>query len=209
MKSRGETWAIVPLKTPETAKSRLAPALNAGERRRLYLQIARHVVRTLVQTPMIARVVVVTSSEEMATLARECGAETLRQANDRGTAQAFADALESLSHAARVLMIAGDLPLLSVAAVEQLLALRLREGEILVAPDRHRIGTNALLCALPCPIPLCFGEDSLRRHQAAARERGVPLRMFESEALGMDLDLPADLEAWRARLANEKALAVV
>ena len=41
------TWALVPLKSSEQAKSRLASVLDAQQRSRLFFAMAGHVIRTL------------------------------------------------------------------------------------------------------------------------------------------------------------------
>jgi 2-phospho-L-lactate guanylyltransferase (CobY/MobA/RfbA family) len=43
-------------------------------------------------------------------------------------------------------------------------------------------------------IDLHFGDDSLAKFEADARSRSVAFEVFESEALALDLDEPADLE---------------
>lgn len=196
------TWAIVPLKSPERAKSRLAPVLSAEKRRRLFFDVARRVLCTLATTPEIDRVVVVTASDEVAAFSQELGAVLISQPADTGTADAFASAVEELRslRLERLLMMAGDLPLITVEAVQELLACGGQASGAVLVPDRRKIGTNALLSMLPHRLPPCFGEDSLRRHQLAARSGGVLVRIHESEALALDLDVPADLEHLRTRL---------
>jgi 2-phospho-L-lactate guanylyltransferase (CobY/MobA/RfbA family) len=42
-----------------------------------------------------------------------------------------------------------------------------------------------------------FGEDSFQRHCERAREAGARLEIVELPSLGLDLDLPEDLELVR------------
>ena len=193
------TWALVPLKSPETAKSRLATVLSPGERRALFFALAQRVIAALQATPGIERVVVVTASEEVAAFARGLEAQVLRQPADTGTAEAFVLGLEQLKPLAldRVLMIAGDLPLLQPAALQALLDAADDGAQIVLAPDRRRLGTNALLCTPPQAIEPVFGEDSFSRHYAAALARGYASCVVELEALSLDLDTPADLDEWQ------------
>ena len=103
-------WAVVPLKSPEAAKSRLRTGLNADARRRLVFAMARHVVRTLLCTPGIARVAVVTASPEVAAWVAQEGATVIRQERDAGMAEACRSAVAQLSASAdSLLMISGDL----------------------------------------------------------------------------------------------------
>jgi 2-phospho-L-lactate guanylyltransferase len=99
----------------------------------------------------------------------------------------------------RVLMLPGDLPLISTSALEAVLDAAGNEPGIVVVPDRHRVGTNALLCDPPQALARCFGGHSFERHLAAAKAAGVTARVLELEALGLDLDYPGDLDCLRHR----------
>ena len=189
-------WALVPLKSPQAAKSRLSPVLSADERRALYFVLAQRVIDALRATPGISRVIVITASDEVEAFARAQSAEVLRQPQDAGTAAAFAYALEQLQPDAqrRVLMIAGDLPLLQPGALRALLDAADDGAQVVLAPDRRGIGTNALLCSPPQAVAPVFGDDSFIRHYAAALAHGYATCVVEHEALGLDLDTPADLD---------------
>lgn len=188
-------WAIVPLKSPLTAKSRLSAVLSADQRRDLFFELARRVIVALRATPGIAQVAVVTASDDVARFAGECGAVVLRQSRDAGTAQAFAAAIAQLRplHIGKLLMIAGDLPLISSHALEPLLAAAAHH-DIVIVPDRLGVGTNALLCSPPDAIAPCFGADSFGRHLAAARATDLTHRVLHIDELALDIDVPADLE---------------
>jgi 2-phospho-L-lactate guanylyltransferase len=65
---------------------------------------------------------------------------------------------------------------------------------VVVAPDRRRKGTNALLV---CPVGLIeyeFGPDSFRHHCEQAQRAGARLEICELPSLALDMDLPEDLE---------------
>lgn len=200
-------WAVVPLKSPEAAKSRLRAGLDDRARQRLMFAMARQVVRTLMHTPGIAGVAVVTASPEVAAYVEQEGAEVIRQDRDGGTAEACRSAVARLSASAdTVLMISGDIPLICTDAVAALVDLSRRTPLVAIVPDRRRSGTNALLCTPPAVIPPCFGADSFERHLAAARSQGVELRIVESDALALDIDDLEDLEELRRRLDADPTL---
>jgi 2-phospho-L-lactate guanylyltransferase len=194
-------WAVVPLKSPERAKSRLAGVLSPQQRRHLLFALAERVIRSLQATRGIETVAVVTASTEVAAFARALGAEPILQSAETGTASAFAAAVSQLQvlQLPRVLMIAGDLPLVSPAALARVVAAGSETPGVVVVPDRHRIGTNALLCAPPQLLSPCFGTDSFRRHLAAAKAASLNACVLEIEELALDLDCAEDLHELQAR----------
>ncbi len=192
-------WAVVPLKSPDRAKSRLGSVLSAMQRRRLFFALAEQVIRALQATRGIETVAVVTSDAEVAAFTRALNAQLIRQPGDFGTASAFASAVHELRplKLERLLMIAGDLPLVSPAALERVLAAADAVTEVVLVPDRRRVGTNALLCAPPDAMAPCFGGDSFRQHLAAAEAAGLRARVVESDELALDLDVSDDLDYLR------------
>ena len=65
---------------------------------------------------------------------------------------------------------------------------------VVVAPDRHRQGTNALLVSPAGLIEYDFGAGSFERHCARARQAGARLEICELPSLALDVDLPEDLD---------------
>jgi 2-phospho-L-lactate/phosphoenolpyruvate guanylyltransferase len=197
--SQGEaTWAIVALKSPAEAKSRLRPYCSDDERRSLYFLMARKALLALKAVPAIDKVLAVTASDEVASFVKDLGGHVIRQPEDLGTRAAFAHALDSVMGGespppSRVLMISGDLPLITPAAVDELLDRCRTQPGVAIIPDQRRQGTNGLVCSPPDAVEPCFGEDSLRRHCSAARARGHQVQMIESRALSLDIDDHDDL----------------
>jgi 2-phospho-L-lactate guanylyltransferase len=65
---------------------------------------------------------------------------------------------------------------------------------VVIAPDRHREGTNALLICPAGLIEYGFGPGSFELHCARAREVGARLEICELATLALDIDMPEDLE---------------
>ena len=195
------TWALVPLKSRERAKSRLATVLTPEQRARLFFGLAERVIHALHATRGIDSVAVVTASTEIAVFARSLGAVPILQSDDFGMSAAFDLAIGELQRdkPRRVLMLPGDLPLISSSAIEAILGAAGTEPGVVVVPDRHRVGTNALLCSPPRALAPCFGGHSFERHLAAAKTAGVSTHVLEREALALDLDHPEDLDYLRHR----------
>jgi 2-phospho-L-lactate guanylyltransferase len=93
-----------------------------------------------------------------------------------------------------VLVVPADLPLITPEDVKVMLAHANDPPVVVVAPDRHRQGTNALLV---CPVGLIdydFGPNSFQRHCLRAEQAGARLEVVDLPSLALDVDLPEDLE---------------
>jgi 2-phospho-L-lactate guanylyltransferase len=193
------TWALVPLKSGEHAKSRLASVLSAQQRSRLFFAMAHRVLSALRGCSGIEKVFVATASPGVAAFAAQLGACPILQSAEIGMSFALSSALrlDEFSQPRRVLMLPGDLPLISPPALTEILAVGIEEPGIVVVPDRQRIGTNALLCSPPRALTPDFGGHSFDRHLARAAAAGVNATVLESSALSLDLDCPEDLDILR------------
>jgi 2-phospho-L-lactate/phosphoenolpyruvate guanylyltransferase len=99
--------------------------------------------------------------------------------------------------ASRVLLVPGDCPALDPAEVDELLATA--GPGVVIVPDRHGSGTNALLLDPPTVIEPAFGPGSFARHAALAAGAGAVVRVGRLPSLELDIDTPGDLEALRTR----------
>jgi 2-phospho-L-lactate/phosphoenolpyruvate guanylyltransferase len=186
---------IVPVGTLEGAKSRLGDTLDAEERHDLVVRMIRRTVEAAVATPGVAETIVVTPDNEVRGLALAAGARPLLQRSqglNRGLREAREEAVAGGADAVLVLPI--DLPMVSPEAVRAVLA-PLRDPErplVVVVPDRHGRGTNALVVAPPDAIEFSFGGDSRAAHAACAREVGARLVELDGP-LSVELDTPEDL----------------
>jgi 2-phospho-L-lactate guanylyltransferase len=107
--------------------------------------------------------------------------------------------------AERVLLVPGDCPALDPAEVEALLA---RTAPVVIVPDRHGTGTNALLLAPPDVMAPAFGEGSFERHSGLARAAGTEPEVADVKTLGLDVDTPDDFVALKRALAAHSRGAV-
>jgi 2-phospho-L-lactate guanylyltransferase len=71
-----------------------------------------------------------------------------------------------------------------------------RDAPVVIAPDRHRLGTNALMVRLDAfgePFIFQFGERSFGKHQDEAARLGADAVTAMSLGTSFDLDTPEDL----------------
>lgn len=179
---------VVPVRSFENAKSRLGSVLDAEERRDLVDRLLRRTVSAALATPGVFEVVVVSPDPEVLAVARGAGARPLLQAS-RGLNPALAEARDAVT-GERLLVIPGDLPALAVADVAELLAAGDAAGSpsVVLAPDRHGRGTNALLLDPPDAIDPAFGGDSRAGHAWLASSADIAYTELTGRA-GLDLDL--------------------
>jgi len=192
------TVAVLPLKRFAQAKQRL----DLGDRAGVMRDMARRVLGAL-QGSALDAVLVVTADPDAAALAAEHGAAVVEERELRGHSAAAVLGIAEAERlgATRVLLVAGDCPLLTSEDVDALLE-RHRDPGVVVFPDRHGTGTNALLIAPPRAMEPAFGEGSRARHERLAREAGTAVTVDEVLALARDVDTAEDLALVRATLAN-------
>ncbi|MEW5989955.1 MAG: 2-phospho-L-lactate guanylyltransferase [Chloroflexota bacterium] len=196
------TWALVPLRGLEDAKTRLGAELDPEERLELVVAMASRTLAATRDTEGLAGTVLVTADPAAARLAQAFGARTLVQRlPGLNAALREARGVAIAAGATAVLVLPIDLPAISKATLAAVLdAAELARAAapgrslIVVVPDRHRIGTNALLVSPPSAIEPAFGADSLAAHRTAAGAVGATFVELGGP-LTLDVDTGADLLA--------------
>ena len=189
-------WAIVPVKPLRWGKSRLAGVLTQEERTDLNSQLLIHTLNTLKSLKEIEHVLVISRDPAALAIARKRGARTLQENGTPELNSALARAtIVARNHSTRgVLIVPADLPLLTPEDVRSMLDRASEPPVVVVAPDRHRQGTNALLVCPAGLIDYDFGPDSFPRHCQRALQAGARLEICELPSLALDMDLPEDLQ---------------
>ena len=191
------TLAILPVKGFGQAKTRLRARVPDGPRAGLAEAMVRDVLAVLGRVDGLDGVIVVTAEPIAAELAAAAGAEVVHDPAEAGQSAAVAlGVARALERGAdRVLAVPGDCPALDPG---ELAALLRAPEAIVIVPDRHGSGTNALLLAPPDAMAPAFGPGSRQHHEAGARASGLPWTVREVPGLGMDADTPEDLATLEA-----------
>ncbi|MCB9136191.1 MAG: 2-phospho-L-lactate guanylyltransferase [Anaerolineales bacterium] len=195
-------WAVVPIKPLRRGKSRLSSKYSEEERMILNREMLRHTIERLQQVKGLEKILVVSRDPEALTVARKMGAQTLLESGNPGLNVALtrASLLAKAYKVRGVLVIPADLPLLEPEDVQEMISMVNGKPAVVIAPDRHHEGTNAMLVAPPDLIKFDYGKGSFERHRDQALRAGADLRIVEKESFSLDLDWPEDLDAVGDRL---------
>jgi 2-phospho-L-lactate/phosphoenolpyruvate guanylyltransferase len=188
------TIAILPIKTLDRAKQRLAVELDPTPRRSLVEAMFSDALIALRRAATVDSVVVVTPDHVAQRIGAGYGAEVIED-SDAGHNDAAQRGIEHAVKlgAERALLVPGDRPLPDPDELDAFAGRRTRSGTVLVVPDRHGTGTNALLITPPNAFSPSFGEGSHDRHLEQARAAGLNAESVAVPSLALDVDTPEDL----------------
>jgi 2-phospho-L-lactate/phosphoenolpyruvate guanylyltransferase len=185
--------AIIPVGTLAGAKTRLGETLDAEERLDLVDRLLARTVVAALAVDALSDVVVVSPDRDVLHRAVELGARTLRQRSrglNAGLAEARVDVVAGGAEALLVLPI--DLPFVTSDTIASVLApLTDVDRTVVLVPDRHGTGTNALALRPPDVVDFAFGPRSRAKHESAAEAAGAHYVELGGP-LEVDLDTPDD-----------------
>jgi 2-phospho-L-lactate guanylyltransferase len=186
-------WAIVPLKSFEAAKQRLASVLSLRERRELMLAMARDVLTALCRSEVLTGVLIVSRTPEADALAQAFSTERFAESPDADLPGALTQASAHLTGhfgARGVVVVPADVPRIDPTELDALLA---GHDSVTVVPDAANSGTNCLILSPPDVIGFVFDGKSFRPHVDAAFARGLTPRVVPARRFALDIDTAADL----------------
>ncbi len=189
-------WAIIPVKPLRRGKSRLSEVLSLEARTALNHYLLSNTLEILASVPEIEYSLVVSRDPEALTIAREYGARTVQEQGSPQLNIALTRAtMVALSHSVQgVLIVPADLPLLTVDDIREVVKRATNPPVVVITPDRHHQGTNALLISPPGLIKYEYGAGSYQKHCTQAMKAGARLEVCERGSVALDIDFPEDLE---------------
>jgi 2-phospho-L-lactate guanylyltransferase len=200
------TFAVLPIKRFEAAKFRLGDELSGGTRRALAEAMVTDVLMALRRTAALAEALLVTSEPAAEAIGRGYGANVVYDDQEAGQSAAATIGIRHAieAGATRVLLVPGDCPALDPKELDALLDRPATGRSVVIVPDRHGSGTNALLLTPPDVIAPAFGPGSRVRHEQAAAAAGVACTVETVPTLALDIDTTDDLAELRTALANRR-----
>ena len=205
-----KTFAIVPIKRFENAKTRLSSILDTDDRTRLSLLMLKDTLQILSAVHSLSQLITVSADKRVGEIAVKYGANFLLEEKERGvnSAVALADSYCMKKAADATMVIPHDLPLLDSTDISK--ACELAENEsrcIVICPSLRYDGTNMLLRKPPSIIATFYDADSYNMHVKAAIRLGIPVKRLFSKALMHDIDTPEDaLEVMKEETVTARSL---
>lgn len=188
-------YLLIPIKDLTHAKQRLAPVLSPGERFRLATQLMERTLRVAAESRLADRRAIVSSYGPAIELAGQLGIEVVHEVAQSSESHSvdFGSGEVMKRGAQAVLRIPIDLPLLTAADIDAVIAADREERGVVIVPSRDGTGTNAILRRPPDSFPSRFGPHSFDQHLAAAREAGLTCQILHNPNIAFDVDDPEDL----------------
>lgn len=205
-----KTFAIVPIKRFENAKTRLSSILDTDDRIRLSLLMLEDTLQILSAVHSLSQLITVSADKRVGEIAVKYGANFLLEEKERGvnSAVALADSYCMKKAADATMVIPHDLPLLDSTDISK--ACELAENEsrcIVICPSLRYDGTNMLLRKPPSIIATFYDADSYNMHVKAAIRLGIPVKRLLSKGLVHDIDTPEDaLEIMKEETVTARSL---
>lgn len=195
------TYAVIPAKGFANAKQRLATFLQPHERRALARAMLMDTLTACMQAHALDGVGVVTCEREVAEVAESLQAEVLWEPQAQGHTHAVAFGIQTCQQRGitTLLTMPGDLPLLTPADVQAIVAPPEPLVPVVLVPNHDDLGTNAIVLSPPDCLPLAFGYDSFQRHLRLAAERHLAVEVRRLPRVALDIDEPDDLLRFAAQ----------
>jgi 2-phospho-L-lactate guanylyltransferase len=194
--------ALIPAKSLDEAKGRLAGLLSEDERRQLALAMLEDIVRTLQAVRRVDSISIVSPDAEVLGKAKELGATPIEEPSTvRGINQALAHAAEAISDADTLLVVLADVPAVTPDEIDAVID-AIPSGKSLVICPSAAKGTSALALRPPGTIRFRFGPNSFSDHKREALASGLSMKVVRFDSMSNDIDEPDNLRELLAHPAD-------
>lgn len=192
-------WAIIPVKPLRRSKSRLSEVLSENERTQLNAQMLENTLNVLSSVSEVKEVLIISRDTSALALARSYGAKTLQEDGEPGLNLGLKRAvLVAKAYSAQsILILPMDIPFLSKEDILSLIHQFHSSPGLVIAPDRHMNGTNAMLVSPPDLLEFSYGPGSFERHIWQAQKKGAAIEVVQMASTGFDIDNPTDLALYK------------
>ncbi len=188
-------FILIPVKDLTRAKQRLAALMTQKERTQLAWAMLENTFAAAAQVRTVDRIAVITLYPPAIELAKKFGMEVLletEQISESASVDFGSHEVAKLG-AEAVLRLPIDLPLITAADIETLLAADQAEPSVVIVPSRDGTGTNAILRRPPTLLPSHFGTGSLAKHTKEAENLNAACKLIDLPRIALDIDEPEDV----------------
>ena len=194
-------WALVPIKALAGAKQRLKTCLGA-DREGFTIAMFEDVLNALADSTVVAHTAVVTADSRLADIAASRGVQVIEEIEVRGMNAAIELGIDAIRRLGghRVVILPGDIPLLTGAEIDGLLHTleveQLAGGNSVIGlgASADGRGTNFLCLATGRKFQTRYGRNSYRLHREGALENQYRPVALHSRTVSIDIDLERDLD---------------
>lgn len=212
-----DTWAIIPVKSLQASKKRLAHILTAAERADLIHHFLQHTLSILEQTTAVQQTLVISSDPLVLNLAWQYRAWALAEkvsaaVPEQGLNTAISQATTWVIEqgATNILVLPVDLPFMQIDDVERMVtAVQQTQQDgwaqsagVAICPDKAVQGTNALFISSPNNFRFHYGPGSFQKHLAEAAHHNLSVQIVTAPNLQFDLDTETDWHIYQS-LVNQ------
>ena len=188
-----KTSVIIPVKTFQKSKTRLQ--LSEEKTNKLCRLLLEEVIRTIHESKLIDKTIVVTNEEQISDIIEKYGCEKIKDEYETSVNDAVKLAEEYLveNEFTHSIVLPLDVPFFESDDLKKLLDFSENES-VIVVPSRHFDGTNALLRTPINSMTPRYDEGSYSFQIESAKTSNVKISMGLIYRLMLDIDNPEDLE---------------
>ncbi|MBI9049537.1 MAG: 2-phospho-L-lactate guanylyltransferase [Anaerolineaceae bacterium] len=190
-------WAVIPVKPLKRLRSDHNNTLTDDEWSKLNTTMLESIIQAIRNVQGVEEILVVSKDTFLLSIARDRNVKTLHEGSgsDINTALKRAATVASMYKSHSLLVLAADLPLITTDDVESFINISSMQPEMVIAPDRRNIGTNAILLnPLSTNYRFQFGGNSFDKHLSEAQRLQYHIAISDLKSLRIDIDSPEDFE---------------
>ena len=188
-----KTSVIIPVKSFQKSKTRLQ--LSEEKTIKLCRLLLREVIRTVSESGLIDKIIVVTNEDKISDIIEEYGCKKIIDVNEKSVNDAvgLAESYLIKNKFTHSIVLPLDVPFFYSEDIKRLLDFT-DEKSVVIVPSRHFDGTNALLRTPIDSIKPRYDEGSYRFQVEAAKKYDVKISVGLIYRLMLDIDSTEDLE---------------
>ena len=188
-----KTSVIIPVKSFQKSKTRLQ--LSEEKTIKLCRLLLREVIRTVSESGLIDKIIVVTNEDKISDIIEEYGCKKIIDVNEKSVNDAvgLAESYLIKNKFTHSIVLPLDVPFFYSEDIKRLLDFT-DEKSVVIVPSRHFDGTNALLRTPIDSIKPRYDEGSYRFQVEAAKKYDVKISVGLIYRLMLDIDNTEDLE---------------